>query len=616
MTYVIAQPCVDLKDRACVDECPVDCIYEGKRMLYIHPDECVDCGACEPVCPVEAIFYEDDTPEEWKDYYDANVHFFDDLGSPGGAAKMGEIDKDHPLIAALPPQNAGRTDDGRPARRAGLRAGSPTSPGTSSTAYAERARAHPDGIVDLSVGTPVDPTPEVVQQALRGGRRLAGLPADDRPAPRPGRRRVDWLARRHGVTGLGLDGGAAGDRLQGADRLAADAPRARAPATWSSYPELAYPTYEVGAALAGARARRHRLADRARPASARPLLWLNSPSNPTGRVLPLEHLRKVVDWCRERGTLLVSDECYLECAWEAEPGLGAAPRRLRRLATRASSPCTRCRSAPTWPATAARFVAGDPARGRRAARRPQEPRADDARPAAGRDGRGAGRRRARRRAARALRRPACDAAGGAGGAPASGSTTPRRRSTSGPPATRTAGTPSPARRAAASWSRPGTFYGRAGAPARPGRASPPPTSASPPLPLGSEPAERPGDSRLVDGRRRRSWHRECAVVVAARHRELVVLVEGLGHRRVGHGLRDAHREIDSSRTTECSECVLRMTPWPSTPATVPRSQWPCTSTSTGRWLFSARRSAVPTVKIVESVHEKAPRLESPPGLCT
>ena len=73
VTYVIAQPCVDLKDRACVDECPVDCIYEGKRMLYIHPDECVDCGACEPVCPVEAIFYEDDTPEQWKEYYDANV---------------------------------------------------------------------------------------------------------------------------------------------------------------------------------------------------------------------------------------------------------------------------------------------------------------------------------------------------------------------------------------------------------------------------------------------------------------------------------------------------------------------------------------------------------------
>jgi len=105
VTYVIAQPCVDVKDKACVDECPVDCIYEGKRMLYIHPDECVDCGACEPVCPVEAIFYEDDTPEEWKDYYTANVDFFNDLGSPGGAAKLGEIDKDHPIIAELPPQN-------------------------------------------------------------------------------------------------------------------------------------------------------------------------------------------------------------------------------------------------------------------------------------------------------------------------------------------------------------------------------------------------------------------------------------------------------------------------------------------------------------------------------
>ncbi len=60
MTYVIALPCVDVKDKACIDECPVDCIYEGDRMLYIHPDECVDCGACEPVCPVEAIYYEDD----------------------------------------------------------------------------------------------------------------------------------------------------------------------------------------------------------------------------------------------------------------------------------------------------------------------------------------------------------------------------------------------------------------------------------------------------------------------------------------------------------------------------------------------------------------------------
>ena len=86
MTYVITQPCVDVLDRACIDECPVDCIYEGDRMLYIHPDECVDCGACEPVCPVEAIYYEDDVPDKWKDFYNANVEFFSDLGSPGTMA--------------------------------------------------------------------------------------------------------------------------------------------------------------------------------------------------------------------------------------------------------------------------------------------------------------------------------------------------------------------------------------------------------------------------------------------------------------------------------------------------------------------------------------------------
>ncbi len=105
MTYVISQPCVDLKDRACVDECPVDCIYEGTRMLYIHPTECVDCGACEPVCPVEAIYYEEDLPAEHAGYADANVSFFDDLGSPGGAARVGVVDADAPLIEGLPRQD-------------------------------------------------------------------------------------------------------------------------------------------------------------------------------------------------------------------------------------------------------------------------------------------------------------------------------------------------------------------------------------------------------------------------------------------------------------------------------------------------------------------------------
>jgi ferredoxin len=104
VTYVIAEPCVDVKDRACIEECPVDCIYEGGRMLYIQPDECVDCGACEPVCPVEAIYYEDDVPDQWKSYTDTNAVFFEELGSPGGASKVGALEFDPPPVAALAPQ--------------------------------------------------------------------------------------------------------------------------------------------------------------------------------------------------------------------------------------------------------------------------------------------------------------------------------------------------------------------------------------------------------------------------------------------------------------------------------------------------------------------------------
>ncbi len=110
MTYVIAQPCIDVVDRACVEECPVDCIYEGDRALYIHPDECVDCGACEPVCPVEAIYYEDDVPEQWSQFTADNAVFFTEplpgreapLASPGGAAKLGRLGVDTPLVAGHP----------------------------------------------------------------------------------------------------------------------------------------------------------------------------------------------------------------------------------------------------------------------------------------------------------------------------------------------------------------------------------------------------------------------------------------------------------------------------------------------------------------------------------
>ncbi|WP_326700523.1 ferredoxin family protein [Streptomyces sp. NBC_01754] len=106
MTYVIAQPCVDLKDKACVDECPVDCIYEGPRKMYIHPDECVDCGACEPVCPVEAVFYEDAVPTEWSGYATADREVFVRLGSPSGAAAHGMLPLDHAMVAAEPVREA------------------------------------------------------------------------------------------------------------------------------------------------------------------------------------------------------------------------------------------------------------------------------------------------------------------------------------------------------------------------------------------------------------------------------------------------------------------------------------------------------------------------------
>jgi ferredoxin len=102
MTYVIAEPCIDVKDKSCIEECPVDCIYEGGRMLYIQPDECVDCGACEPVCPVEAIYYEDDVPPEMKQFADVNSAFFVTIGSPGGASKVGATNSDHPSVASRP----------------------------------------------------------------------------------------------------------------------------------------------------------------------------------------------------------------------------------------------------------------------------------------------------------------------------------------------------------------------------------------------------------------------------------------------------------------------------------------------------------------------------------
>ena len=84
MTYVITEPCVDVKDASCVDVCPVDCIHPTEseagfaevNMLYINPDECIDCGACEPACPVNAIYEESAVPEQWRQYIKINADFF------------------------------------------------------------------------------------------------------------------------------------------------------------------------------------------------------------------------------------------------------------------------------------------------------------------------------------------------------------------------------------------------------------------------------------------------------------------------------------------------------------------------------------------------------------
>ena len=110
MTFVISSTCVDIKDMSCIEECPVDCIYEGDRKLYIQPKECIDCGACEPVCPVDAIYPDrtmpDDGPEELEDnrafFYETLPGREEPLGALGGAAAFGPIAADTPRITDLP----------------------------------------------------------------------------------------------------------------------------------------------------------------------------------------------------------------------------------------------------------------------------------------------------------------------------------------------------------------------------------------------------------------------------------------------------------------------------------------------------------------------------------
>ena len=170
------------------------------------------------------------------------------------------------------------------------------------------ANAHPGGIVDLSIGTPVDPVPGVVRAALAG-------PAADVPGyptthgPESLRAAVAGsLARRFGVT---VDPVAVLPTI-GSKEFVAWLPTLLGLGAGDVVviPELAYPTYEVGALLAGAEPVRSDSTAAVGPRRVR-LVWINSPSNPTGRVLPVPHLRKVVEWARERGAVVASDECYL-----------------------------------------------------------------------------------------------------------------------------------------------------------------------------------------------------------------------------------------------------------------------------------------------------------------
>ena len=177
-----------------------------------------------------------------------------------------------------------------------------------------RAEAHPDGIVDLSVGTPVDPTPDVVQERLRAASNWAGYPTTHGTA-QVREAIAGWFAQRRGVPDV--DPRAVLPTV-GSKELVALLPSLMGlgPGDTVVFPSAAYPTYDVGAVLAGARARAaDAVAEWADDPTVR-LVWVNSPSNPTGAVAGVDELREVVQAARRLGAVVASDECYAELAWE------------------------------------------------------------------------------------------------------------------------------------------------------------------------------------------------------------------------------------------------------------------------------------------------------------
>jgi succinyldiaminopimelate transaminase len=200
--------------------------------------------------------------------------------------------------------------------RRGISAGLPVFPWDTLADASALARSHPGGIVDLSVGTPVDPVAPVIRDALAAASSAPGYPTTaGTPALRASA--VAALSRRYGVTDVADD---AVLPAIGTKELIAWLPTLLGLGSDDVVvvPELAYPTYEVGAKLAGAQVL---LADSLTQIGPRSpaLVYLNSPSNPTGTVLGPDHLRKVVGWARERGAVVASDECYLGLGWDAAP---------------------------------------------------------------------------------------------------------------------------------------------------------------------------------------------------------------------------------------------------------------------------------------------------------
>ncbi|MEO7126334.1 MAG: succinyldiaminopimelate transaminase [Nakamurella sp.] len=194
----------------------------------------------------------------------------------------------------------------------------PSFPWDTIAEYKTRADAHPDGIINLSVGSPVDRVPVAIRSALANASDAPGYPQVV-GTPELRAAYTNWLARAHGVS---VDEANVLPTI-GSKELIASLPTQLGfgPGHTIVIPELAYPTYEVGALLAGATVLRATGADVLAGLSAQTvsMVWVNSPSNPTGAVAPPEQLARLVAWARPRGVIIASDECYLDLGWDATP---------------------------------------------------------------------------------------------------------------------------------------------------------------------------------------------------------------------------------------------------------------------------------------------------------